>query len=131
MSTTKSTVTAAALLLLLLSVATWQAAGHASLRKQMAENSRFLAAHRTAHTGNTAERSQASSSSSPRHASDDVPPHPLTGEALVRAYLRDLGNALYDPGYTFSSIQSQWATLPEAEWPRLLREVDEAPFGAA
>lgn len=128
MSTPKTTLSAAVLLFLLLGTSAWLQLENSAQAGEVSRLSRSLAAAPAFRKkppgipgGGPSSDPQAAAS-----ATAGLPPVPLTGAALVKAWQRSQGNALYDPGYTLQSIAPIWESIPEADWPHLLQEVDQA-----
>lgn len=125
MSTTKALASAAALLLLLLATDHWQQQRLAALKEHAAQATQRLEARRAA--GSHAVSREASREIVFRTQPVDMtPPDPLTGEALVRAYMREGWHGLYDPGWQwdFSNMDDILQQVPKQDWERLLSEID-------
>ncbi len=132
MSTPKATASAALLLLLLLVTSAWL-----ELDNTARADGLEMAARRLEVTRNAVNRPRAlpaadnlKFSARKPGFSDEVPPDPLTGMAVIKACWRSEANTLYEPGYDFWKIQDTLRTLSTEERIRILKEIDAAPVSA-
>jgi hypothetical protein len=133
MSTPKATFSAAVVLCLLIGTSAWLQLENSAQAEEISRLSRRAATVPTVRKsppGSLNSVVNHPGSTGVAVSPDEVPPSPLTGAALVKAWQRTQSDSLYDPGYTLASIASIWEAAPEEDWARLLREVDAASASA-